>query len=206
MTNPTGLHELIFKIARGDKSAYAEFDDQTRTPLIQYITVHFGSSLSDDDVVEIVSQAILNMFLHAQGYRGRNGDPSAWAWTYQIARNQALKWIKTRAHEVHIQKPSGPDLDLDVGEEQLYRMASRYDPDSEPLSVEQEAEYRIFREKAFEILHKLSPREQLILHLYFEKEMTLKEIAEFVHVTPARVTQIMQNIRRTCLREMAKTT
>lgn len=206
MTNPTGLHELIFKIARGDKRACAEFDDQTRTPLIQYITAHFGSSVYEDDVVEIVSQAILNMFLNAQGYRGRNGDPSAWAWTYQIARNQALKWIKTRGHEVHTRKPSGSDLDVDVDEEQLYRMANRYDPDHEPLSVEQEAEYRIFRAKAFEILQKLSPREQLILHLYFEKEMTLKEIADYIRVTPARVTQIMQNIRRTCRSEMAETT
>lgn len=206
MTNPTGLHELILKIAHGDKGACAEFDDQTRTPLIQYVTAHFGSSLSDDDVVEVVSQAILNMFLHAQGYRGGNGDPSAWAWAYQIARNQALKWIKTRGHEVHTRKPGGSDLDIDVDEEQLYRMANRYDPDREPLSVEQEAEYRIFRAKAIEILQKLSPREQLVLRLYYEKEMTLKEIADFIHVTPARVTQIMQNIRRTCLREMAKTT
>lgn len=94
MTNTAGLHDLIFKIARGDRRAEAEFDALVRDPLTQHIANKFGSDLTDGDIHEVVSQSILTMFLQARGYCGRNGDASAWAWAYQIARNQALKWSK----------------------------------------------------------------------------------------------------------------
>ena len=201
MTNTTSLHNLIYRIAQGDKRACTEFDELTRTKLTQYITGRLGSALMAGDVEEIVSQAILIMFLEAVKYRGKHGDASAWGWAYQIAWNQALKWIKVRKREVFFSQA----IDSDVEEEQLYKTALRYNPNNEPVSIEEEVIDLEFRAKAMEILQKLSPREQLILRLFFEKELTLKEIAKFIKVTPARVTQIMQDIRRTCLIEIAKT-
>lgn len=203
MTNPTSLHDLIYKIARGDKRACIEFDNQTRTPLTQYIAGHFGSKLMHGDVEEIVSQSILIMLLEAVKYRGGNGDASAWGWAYKIAWNQALKWIKIEKREVPFSQVI--DSAVDAEEEQLYKTAHRYNPDNKSVSVEDDLIVREFRAKAMEIVLKLSPREQQILHLYFEQGLTFKEIAKLIKVTPARVTQIMQDIRRTCLTEMAKT-
>lgn len=201
MTKTTGLHDLILRIARGDRSACVEFDERVRGWLVQKLTGEFGSDLDEGDIIEIVSQAILNMFLHAREYLGTNGDASAWTWAYQIARNQALKWIKNKAHEERFPETSDG---LDVDEEKLYRMVQRYNPVQVPAEVEDQVIERLFRQKAEEILRKLSDRERLILYLHFEMEWTFRQIAEYLKVKPPRVTQIMQNIRRICLEEMAR--
>ena len=188
-------------MASGDRSAQAEFDSLVRNQLDRYITKEFGKGLDNGDSYEIVSQSILIMYLQAGEYRGKHGESSAWAWAFQVARSQAIKWVKTRKREVRIQEM---DDGYDLSEEILYRMVVRYSPDDEPVSVEQRVEERLFREMAAEILQKLNKRERLILHLHFEKDWTLRQIAEYLNVKPPRITQIMQNIRRVCLEEMTK--
>lgn len=201
MTKTTGLHDLILRIARGDRNACAEFNDQVHEWLIQRLASEFGSDFDEGDIIEIVSHAILNMFLHAREYRGKNGDGSAWTWAYQIARNQALKWIKTRTREVDFPHTSDGS---EINEEKLYRMVQRYNPVQIPVAVEDQVIERLFRQKAEEILRKLSDRERLILYLHFEMEWTFKQIAEYLKVKPPRVTQIMQKIQRICIEEMAR--
>lgn len=201
MTNKTQIHDLILYMARGNRSAHAEFDMATRDRLIQSLTREFGNELDDGDIQEIVSHSILNMFLHAGGYRGKNGEASAWAWAYRIARNQALKWSKTKRRD--IQFPESSD-GLNVDEEKLYRMVSRYNPGDVPVSVDEQVEDRLFREKAVEILGRLNEREKLILYLHYEMEWTLKKIAEHLNISPPRVTQVMQSIRKFCQEEMVK--
>ena len=202
MTKTTGLHDLIFKMARGDTNAQAEFDSLVREPLTRSLTREFGTDFNEEDIQEIVSHSILNMFLHVGGYRGKNGDASAWTWAYQIARNQALKWTKTKTREIHF--PDSND-GLSIDEEKLYRMVHQYNPTNMPSSVEDQVIERLFREKAKEILAKLSRRERIILHLHYDKEWTFKQIADYLKISPPRVTQILKNIRKVCLAEMAKT-
>ncbi|MCI0553560.1 MAG: sigma-70 family RNA polymerase sigma factor [Anaerolineae bacterium] len=197
MNDKTGLHVLIRRIAQGDKAAQAEFFDLTCSLLTQFVRKHFGSVLAVDDIDEIVDQSILQMFLQAPNYRGDHGDPSAWDWVYQITRNQALKWLKTMKREVRF--PDASD-DADVNEARLHKMILRYNPNLDSEKLEVQVVEKLLREKVMEIIEQLNPREKLILHLYIEEEWKLKQIATYLNITPARVTQIMQGIQRKCQR------
>ncbi len=195
MNNPTGLHVLLRRIAQGDTTARSELNDLVWLPLIQYITAHFGSSFSADDIAEIVSQSILIMLLHAASYRGDYGDSSAWRWAQKIVRNQALKWLKTMKREIHFPDSGG---DTDVDEARIQKKILQFNPNLDTGTPEEQVADKLFRENVKKILQHLSGRERLILHLYSEKEWTFKQIAEYLSVSPARITQIMQDIRRKC--------
>ena len=192
MTSKTGLHDLIFKIARGDKPAYQEFGGMIRMPLTQHLTLRFGSTFDQDDIAEIVSQSILVVFLHSKEYRGANGDKSAWAWIYQIARSQAHKWLKTQKREIPIL--DGNDGELPSDDDELSRMMIRYNPELDPSTVEDQVEEKLLMEKLIEVLQQLSPREKTILHLYYVKGHSFSDIAREIGVKPPRITQIMQSI------------
>lgn len=47
-----------------------------------------------------------------------------------------------------------------------------------------------FREEVVEAIHRLPEREQMVLSLYYERELNLKEIGEVLGVTESRVCQI----------------
>ncbi len=61
------------------------------------------------------------------------------------------------------------------------------DPDAEP-SAELEADE--FREALAEAIRALPPREALVMSLYYEEELNLKEIGEVLGVTESRVCQV----------------
>ncbi|MEW5938925.1 MAG: sigma-70 family RNA polymerase sigma factor [Chloroflexota bacterium] len=189
------MHLLIYRIARGDKFAQAELDSLVRSPLAQFVARRFNS-ISEEDVIEIVGQTILLMYLHAANYRGKNGDSSAWEWAYQIARNQAIKWLRITRREIHL--PDAGDDYLETDESQLHSIIVRFDPNLLPDTVEDQVMERQLRGKAEEIIRQLSQRERLILWLHFEKDWTFKQIAARLNVKPARITQIMQGIQRKC--------
>lgn len=201
MNNRTGPHFLLRRIANGDSSAHAEFHDLASTPLTRFVAARYGSFLSGDDINEIVSQSILQIFLHAAEYRGRNGDSSAWRWAYEIVRNQTLKWLKIRESESSLQNGLGDGPDSE--EQQIHFLISRFNPDLAPDSVEDQVIERMFRERALEIMQRLDGREKLILTLHFEQDWTFKQIANRLRVTPARIAQIMQGIRQKCLNAVA---
>lgn len=195
MNNQTGLHVLLRRIAQGDKTAQSELSNLVWVPLTNKITADFGSSFSEDDITEVVRQSILHIFLHAASYRGDHGDPSAWGWAHKIARNQALKWLKTMRREIHF--PDASD-DTDIDEARVNKMILQFNPSLDPGAPEEQVVEKLFRENVREILQQLSGRERLILRLYSEEKWTFKQIAEHLSVSPARITQIMQDIRRKC--------
>lgn len=61
------------------------------------------------------------------------------------------------------------------------------DSDDNPDKI---AEQQELKEKILNILHKLPEKERLILSLYYLEELTLKQIAEIIELTEARVSQL----------------
>jgi RNA polymerase sigma factor for flagellar operon FliA len=61
------------------------------------------------------------------------------------------------------------------------------DPDTEPCG---ELEAGEFREALAEAIRALPEREALVMSLYYEEELNLKEIGEVLGVTESRVCQI----------------
>jgi len=63
-------------------------------------------------------------------------------------------------------------------------------PASNTATPDQEFYRSQFREKLAEAIEKLPDRERLVLSLYYERELNLKEIGEVLDVTESRVCQI----------------
>ncbi len=61
------------------------------------------------------------------------------------------------------------------------------DPDAEP---EKQFSDHQFREKLVKAIHRLPEKEQMVLSLYYERELNLKEIGEVLGVSESRVCQI----------------
>ena len=197
MKDESGIHLLILRIGSGDIEAYAELDRHIHPLLSRYIARHFRSQFQKEDIEYIVDQAILTICLHAGEYRGRHGDPSALKWIYRIAGNQALKWLKTLQRTIHF--PDSDPSNGSGGEEELMTLVAiqrHLDPNS--MSVEEMVFERIFRDQVLFFISTLSRRERLILFLRFEMQWTFNQIAEFIHVKPARVHQILQSIFMKC--------
>lgn len=196
MREATGLHPLILRIASGDPRAQVEFDALAREPLRRFVTGHYGSAFSKEDVQEIVDQTIFTVFVHAGEYRGERGEPSAWQWAYQIARNQAHKW-----HKVYLRIVPFPDLEArnESGAEVDFTLAAlRFDPDFGIETVEDEVLEHIFRQQLVAFVCTLSRRERLILHLYCNQDWSFKQIAAYLKVKPPRICQILQAIQGKC--------
>ncbi|MGI9271274.1 MAG: RNA polymerase sigma factor FliA [Woeseiaceae bacterium] len=67
---------------------------------------------------------------------------------------------------------------------------SRPAPKSDSATPEQELSQSQFRERLADEIQQLPERERLVLSLYYEQELNLKEIGEVLEVTESRVCQI----------------
>jgi len=83
------------------------------------------------------------------------------------------------AHRLFSLDQEGEDGDMPVCQIQ--------DPDSEPCA---ELESEEFRQALTAAIHALPEREALVMSLYYEEELNLKEIGEVLGVTESRVCQI----------------
>lgn len=198
MNNKTGLHDLIFDIARGRRRARDELDPAVRSKLNEYIRGRFGSSFSLEDIEEIASQAILTMLVQAGTYRGEQGDKSAWEWAYTIARNQAFKWQRTVKKEVSF--PHDGEDGSDPEGYQICQILLRNHLDVR--IVESQVDERLLIGKLIEIVENLSPREQQILYEHFVKGVNLKQIAASLDISAPRITQIVKNSLQKCHRQL----
>lgn len=60
-------------------------------------------------------------------------------------------------------------------------------PDPDPFKL---VNFKEYRDNLVDSLSELSERKQLILDLYYNKELTLKEIGEVMELTPGRISQL----------------
>lgn len=67
---------------------------------------------------------------------------------------------------------------------------NRLRPSSNSSTPEQELQHSQFRDRLVSAISQLPEREQMVLSLYYEQELNLKEIGEILEVTESRVCQI----------------
>lgn len=77
-------------------------------------------------------------------------------------------------------------LDETLDEPSLHRVP----PKAKSVTPEQAVYQSQFRDRLAEQIKRLPEREQLVLSLYYERELNLKEIGEVLNVTESRVCQI----------------
>jgi RNA polymerase sigma factor (sigma-70 family) len=194
------LHNLLLCIARGDRRARDELDPAVRENIKDYLLANFSRSLSVQDIEEVTSQVILLMYLHVGEYRGANGGDSAWDWAHTIAWRQALKWIRTVGREVTFYDE--PDDDSDPLAYQIYRAISQETLSSQ--SVEDQVDERLIIEKLVSIVARLPERDKKILYLSYVEGWKNKNIASYLGVSSARITQLMEAIEQKCRMELIR--
>jgi RNA polymerase sigma factor (sigma-70 family) len=161
---------------------------------MEYLTSQFGVNLSPQDIEEIADHSIVQVLVHIQEYRGEHGEKSAWAWVYQIARSQALKWLRTIRGEIQ----RFPDTDDDPDPQVYYITQALLRNTLYMKTVEEQIDEKLLTEKLIEIVQHLEARDREILYLYFVEGWKKNKIAARLNITPARVTQIMEKLLRTC--------
>ena len=77
-------------------------------------------------------------------------------------------------------------LDETLDETSLHRLR----PTSNSSTPEQDLQQSQFRDRLVRAISQLPEREQMVLSLYYEQELNLKEIGEILEVTESRVCQI----------------
>jgi RNA polymerase sigma-70 factor (ECF subfamily) len=202
VNNPTGLHVLIHKSADGDKQAQIELYSMVSQPLLQYILNRFTPTINEEDAEEITQQAVIQIYAYASQFEGEHNDASAWRWAYQIARNQALKWIRTLKKTISIWETAETGLDDD--EYVLFdAKILLYSPISPEDALEDQVMNKLIWEAARESLSELPEREREMLIMRYVKDLTLEEIAHHYHIKRPRVHQILASIHHK-LRKAAK--
>lgn len=197
VNQPTGLHILIRKCAGGDQQAQTDLYLLVSQPLFQYVLNRFGNSLNEEDAWEISQQTILQMYSNADRFAGAHDDASAWRWAYNIARNQALKWIKSYRRMVPIWeiRRENPEQEKFEDEDALFEVIIlQIDPPSPEDELEVQVMNLLVWQAVRECLPKLTTREREILDLRFVKDCTLEEIAQIFHVQKPRVHQLLAGI------------
>jgi RNA polymerase sigma factor (sigma-70 family) len=197
VNRPTGLHILIRNSAGGDQQAQTDLYIRVSQPLFQYVLNRFGNSLNEEDAWEIIQQTVLQMYINASHFAGVHDEASAWRWAYNIARNQALKWIRSYRRMVPIweTRQENPEQENFEDEDALFEAIILK---NNPASPEDELEIQVINlliwQAVRECLSELTPRERKILELRFVRDCTLEEIAQIYNVQKPRVHQLLANI------------
>jgi RNA polymerase sigma factor (sigma-70 family) len=190
----TGLHILIRKCAGGDQQAQTDLYLCVSQRLIQYVLNRYGNRLIEEDAWDIMQHTVLQMYIHAGHFEGVHDKASAWNWAYSIARNQALKRIKSYSRMVPILETvqENPDQEKLEDEDALFK-DSNLKNNSPCLDHELELQVinRLAWQAACECYKELSPREREILDLRFVNDSTLEEIAQIYHIQKPRVHQLL---------------
>lgn len=202
MNKPTGLHILIRNSAGGDEQAQADLYKTVYQPLFQHVLNRFSPALNQEDAQEIVQQTILQIYIHASRFTGEHDEASAWKWAYKIARNQALKWLRTLNKTVSIWETQTDATEKDETAlfDVLFLRQSAYSPED---TLEEQVLSQLIWETAQKSLSDLSEREREIISMRYERNLTLEEIGQQFHVKRPRVHQVLAAIHHK-LRKGAK--
>jgi len=196
VNRPTDLHAIVRKCADNDAQAQTELFEALYQPLFDHILSRFGHTLSKEDVEEVVQQSILQIYIHAGRFQGLHNEASAWKWAYQIARNQAHKWIKIYSRSVSVWDKGKGVLEQDASDEsELFdKIFLIYTPDSPEDALEEQVLNILVWKAAKQYLAQLPPREQKILELRHVQQCTMEEIAEVYGVKRSRIHQLLAAI------------
>src|SRR5882757_5629923 len=90
LMSETPMHELAERLARGEEAAFAELYDASADRLHHYLTARLGSR-------DVASDVLQTAFLRAVKSRRRfRSVENPVAYLFQIARNEAMRWVKRR--------------------------------------------------------------------------------------------------------------
>lgn len=163
---------LVAKAKTGDQSAVSELYRQTYTGLYRSIR----SMVHDEDLAwDILQDSYLKAF---QNMDKLEADGAFLSWLRRIAVNETSRQMSKRL-PVNFSELGGGEEDDDTQPE-----LPDLDPDVQPeLALDRQETSRLVRE----ILAELPEQQQLVVGMHYYEDLSIKEIAELLHVSTGTV-------------------
>lgn len=194
MTQPQNLDELLRRTGGGDFQAFNDLYNIASGPLLAYIRNHFSSTLSLEDMEDVVHGVLVRLPQIAAAYRGEHNASSAWKWLYTLVRNDALKMVNV--YQRYSQDDNTPhDNDMDVApsvskrnlfQGELQEKGGRF--------VENEALNMAILDQVLRYVRTLPAQDRKVFYLRFVQNYTLEQVGREIGRTKVRVKQIVDGL------------
>lgn len=184
------LHDLLHRVGKGDSLALEELDSEIRQPLTNFLYKQFSTSLSEDDIEDIIQYTLIQIWRIAPDYLGSNGNASAKSMINQIARHRALRLLKSYKHEMFSLNDS--DDDSESGGNNLGSHLKNHNTSRNV--TEDQALKKIIWQEVNSLIESLPEHEKTIFRLRMEQGLTMDEIGARVERSKPRVKQILDSI------------
>lgn len=156
MADNADLAQLLARMAKGDRTAFAFFYKELEVPIYRFI----ASKMNDPhEAADILHDVFLNIWRSAGSFEGRS---TVKTWVFGIAYRKTMD---------HFRKHGRLDVTDEIGE------TADENPDAATcLAAAQEAEHLRF------CLDTLKPQHKSVVELAFFEDMTYGQIAEITDV------------------------
>lgn len=195
MTENYSLHNLIRMMGNGDPTAFNTLYTMMRQPLCNKLLWRYRSSLTKEDVEDIVQNTFVKVQLYASKYNGLHNDASAKNWMYKIANSEALKIISMNKKLVNTIDDQGDEHHSErnsaVPESNRHSSGSSQEGRH---SVEEHVDRSLTLKELTAHLKNLPPEEQRMLARRFEDQYTFEQIGDEIGRSKPRAKQIIDSL------------
>lgn len=191
MRYKSDLHDLLHRVGNGDSLALEELDTEIRQPLKKFLYKKFSNNLSEDDIEDTIQYTLIQIWHTAPDYQGLNGNASAQKMIFTIARNRAIRILKSYKHRL-ISLNDYDDSENGSGRSSL--VAYLRNPTGSKNGTEEQALKKIIWQEVNSLIKSLPEHEKTIFRLRMEQGLTMDEIGAIVERSKPRVKQILDSI------------
>jgi RNA polymerase sigma factor (sigma-70 family) len=195
VTENPSLHNLIQMMGNGDPTAFNTLYTTMRQPLCKKLLWKYRSSLTKEDVEDIVQNTFVKVQLYASRYNGLHNDASAKNWIYKIANSEALKIISMNRRLSNTIDDHGDGYPSErtsaVPESNRHSSGSTQEGRH---SVEEHVDRSMTLKELTAHVKSLPPEEQRMLARRFEDQYTFEQIGDEIGRTKPRAKQIIDGL------------
>jgi RNA polymerase sigma factor (sigma-70 family) len=195
VTENHSLHNLIRMMGNGDPTAFNTLYTMMRQPLCNKLLWKYRSSLTKEDVEDIVQNTFVKVQLYASRYNGLHNDASAKNWMYKIANSEALKIINMNKRLSNTIDDHGDGYHSErnsaVPESNRHSSGSIQEGRH---SVEEQVERSLTLKEVDTYVKNLPPQEQWMLARRFDDQCTFEQIGDEIGRTKPRAKQIIDGL------------
>lgn len=196
MAQPQNLDELLRRTGGGDSQAFDALYNVASGLLLDYLRNHFSSSLSLEDMEDVVHNVLVRLPHTAATYRGEHNTSSAWKWLYTLVRNEALRMV--HVYKRYPQDDNTPhDADAEIAPPVSKRNLFQGElTEKGGRLVENEALKKALIDQVLRYVQTLPVQDQTVFYMRFVHNYTLEQIGRKIGRTKVRVKQIVDGLVR----------
>ena len=177
--------ELIAKVQNGDVGAFTKLVNRYSE---QVLTLAYRIVSSREDAEDIAQKVFVKVY---QGINRFRGDASFSTWLYTIVKNECYSHLRKKRPEM---------ISIDEEAELINPVSIEY-PEKTPESMDSKMDFQM---AVMECLKKLPPKYNLVIQLYFYRQLKYVEIAEILQIPLSTVKTHLHRALKALRKEVLK--